>query len=579
MVSRKATKRIRFADASKGLKLLANEFAMLSALRIKNLALVEDLTVEFQPGYNAITGETGAGKSILIGALSLVLGERASKSLIRSGADKSTVEAVFDTRQIKSPINRWLDENGLEECEDHQLFLKRTFSAGGTNRQFINGSATSLNHLAQIGEWLVDIHGPHDHQSLLHPNRQLALLDAYAGLDKDIAAFTALLRERKEVETERADLIVDEQTYEQQLDLLRFQVKEIAAAHLAELNEEELEQEHQRSSNASQLTHLAGSTLDLLTGESESLTSQLTSISRQIHSLHQIDPAAENLIELQEQASGVIQELQTELSAYLDRIELNPERLLELEEQIDALQSLKRKYGPSLEDVVQFGEKAADKLSFLESRDAEVSRLNAELERLSKELIKTGKTITSKRKKVIGKLSKEVVKQLRALGFKQSEFDVALESMDTPTQNGFDRIEFQFAPNPGEPSQPLRAIASSGEMARVMLAIKTVLAEQDRVPLLIFDEVDANVGGETAHVVGEKMSRIARTRQVLCVTHLAQVAAAADHHQVSSKEVTKGRTLSTIKPVAGNDRVNEVVRMLGGKGEAVIKHAEQLLKM
>ncbi|MFT4688428.1 MAG: DNA repair protein RecN (Recombination protein N) [Limisphaerales bacterium] len=564
-------------NASKGLKLRAKYFAMLTALRIKNLALVEDLTIDFQPGYNAITGETGAGKSILIGALNLVLGERASKSLIRSGADKCTVEAAFDTAKIKAPIAKWLDQNGLEECADGQLFLKRTFSAGGTNRQFINGSPTSLNHLAQIGEWLVDIHGPHDHQSLLHPSRQLALLDAFAGLESAVEKFGQLLQQRRDIEAERADFIVDEQTYEQQLDLLRFQVKEIAAAQLDELDEAGLEAEHQRVSNASQLMQLAGGALELLNGEDDSLTNQVNAVSRLVQDLNQIDAGAGNLVELQEDVTSLVQDLQSEVSAYLDRLDVNPVRLQELEDQVGNLQSLKRKFGPSLDDVRQFGEKAADKLASLESRDAEVARLNSELERLSDRLIKDGKTITTKRSKVIAKLSREVVKQLRALGFKQSEFAVALGTLTTPNQTGFDRIEFQFAPNPGEPSQSLRAIASSGEMARIMLAIKTVLAEQDRVPLLIFDEVDANVGGETAHVVGDKMRHIATNRQVLCVTHLPQVAAAAAHHQVVTKQVTHGRTISLISPVTDQDRINEIIRMLGGKGEAIAKHAEELL--
>jgi DNA repair protein RecN (Recombination protein N) len=564
-------------NTSKGLKLRAKYFAMLTALRIKNLALVEDLTIDFQPGYNAITGETGAGKSILIGALNLVLGERASKSLIRSGADKCTVEAAFDIGKIKAPIAKWLEENGLEECEDRQLFLKRTFSASSTNRQFINGSPTSLNHLAQIGEWLVDIHGPHDHQSLLHPSRQLGLLDAFAGLESAVEKFTRLLQQRKDLESQRANMIVDEQTYEQQLDLLRFQVREIETAQLDEFDEAELDAEHQRISNAAQLMQIAGSALELLNGEGDSLGSQVNAVSRLIQDLNQIDTSAGNLVELQEDVTSLVQDLQSEVSAYLDRIEVNPARLQELEDQVENLQSLKRKYGPGLDDVRQFGVNAADKLAALESRDAEVARLNSELEGISQQLVGAGKSITAKRRKVIAKLCKEVVKQLRALGFKQSEFAVALDTQDTPNQTGFDRIEFQFAPNPGEPSQSLRAIASSGEIARVMLAIKTVLAEQDRVPLLIFDEVDANVGGETAHVVGEKMRHIAANRQVLCITHLPQVAAAATHHQVVTKQISKGRTLSLISPVTDQERINEIVRMLGGKGDTIAKHAEELL--
>jgi len=550
---------------------------MLTTLRIKNLALVEDLTLELQPGYNAITGETGAGKSIIIGALNLVLGERANRGLIRSGADQCTVEAVVDLRRVKAPLAALLDEHGLEPCDDHQLLLKRVFSSSGSNKQFINGSPTTLNVLAAVGDWLVDMHGPHDHQSLLHPSRQLALLDAFAGSESDVQTFGDLLASRAQIETAKADLVVDEQTYQQRLDLLRFQVREINEANLNPDEDEELNAEHQRASNASELIETAQHAINLLDDDDDSLVARLGQLGQQINALHRLDEGTGGLVELNGQVNSLLRDLHSELDAYAERVEVDPARLMELNERVELFQSLKRKYGPDIEDVIVFGQNAADELHTLESRDAELERLNAELVTLDTKIQKAGAKISKSRAKVVEKLGKSVVRQLRDLGFKQSHFAAALSRVDTPSATGFDRVEFQFAPNVGEPPQSLREIASSGEMARVMLAIKTVLAAEDRIPVLIFDEVDANVGGETAHVVGEKMRAISKNRQVLCITHLPQVAAVADHHLLVTKSVSAKRTITTIEGVDGEERVSELARMLGGKGDMPKKHAEELL--
>lgn len=563
---------------------------MLTTLRIKNLALVSDLTLELQPGYNVVTGETGAGKSIILGALNLVLGERADRTLIRSGEESCSVEAVFDLAgqrsarsdgALKREIQHFLEENGLELCEDNQLVLKRTFTGAGTNRQFINGSPTTLATLASIGEWLVDMHGPHDHQSLLHPARQLAILDAFGGLEKERDAFGGLMRRRAALETEKSALIVDEKTYAQQLDLLRFQVQEISAARLQPGEDDEVEAEFHRASNAAKLLQLSQSALDLLSESDASLLTQSGTVGRVLGELQRVDAGAANLVELHAQATETLRELQSAVSHYADKVDVDPARLAELEERLNLLHTLKRKYGASIAEVVTFGDEAKAKLQALESRDAELARLNAALEKLDAEILSAGKKLSAARKKVIPQLAKAVSKQLEDLGFKQSRFDVAIQSLLTSAatkQSGFDEIEFQFAPNPGEPAKPLRAIASSGEMARVMLALKTVLAAEDEIPVLVFDEVDANVGGETANTVGEKMKQIAAKRQVFCITHLPQVASAADAHYVVSKQVKNGRTISEITLLDKKARVTELARMLGGQSEAARKHAEAMLR-
>lgn len=563
---------------------------MLTTLRIRNLALVADLTIELQPGYNVITGETGAGKSILIGALNLVLGERADRSLIRSGAETCSVEAVFDMGRLKAPIAAFLEENGLEPGEENQLLLKRSFTNSGTNRQFINGSPASLNLLAALGQWLVDIHGPHEHQSLLSPARQLAILDAFGKLIEDRETFATLVRRRATLYAQKAALIVDEKTYAQQLDLLRFQVQEISSAQLRPGLDEEIEQEHRRVSNAARLLELAQAGLNVLSENENALLTQAGALGRVLQELQRIDVSSGPLVVVHEQAVGLAHELRDELSRYLDKIELDPSRLAELEETLNRIQSLKRKYGSNISEVILFETNARQKLQTLESRDAELARLNKELAELEMHILGMGKALSAKRRKAIPPLTRAVMLQLADLGFKQSRFEVSLASLGDgenvgsipseklPALSGFDSIEFQFAPNPGEPPRPLRAIASSGELARVMLALKTVLAAEDEIPVLVFDEVDANVGGETANAVGEKMRQIARQRQVLCITHLPQVAASASAHYVVAKQLAAGRTISEITLLKERERVTELARMLGGQSDVARKHAAALLE-
>jgi DNA repair protein RecN (Recombination protein N) len=550
---------------------------MLATLRIKNLALVADLTLELQPGFNAVTGETGAGKSIIIGALNLALGERADRSLIRTGAEQSSVEAVFDVAKLPESPAAFLEENGLEPCDDGQLVIKRTLTTAGASRQFVNGSPTTLSVLAALGERLVDIHGPHDHQSLFSPARQLAILDAYGDLNELRARVGKAFQDRARIAAEKAGLIIDEKTYAQQLDLLRFQSNEITAAKLTEDEEPKIEAEYKRASNAARLLELSETAIRALSEDENSVLTQLGAAGRALHDLRRLDESAAPLEESQHQAVSLLNELQSELSNYRDRLELDPARLQELEERLTLIHSLKRKYGSTLAEVIAFGNQAKQKLQQLESRDAEIARLNSDLQKADATLLKAAKELSAARAKAIAKLSKAITQQLTDLGFKQSHFGVTLKQISEPGPTGDDEADFQFAPNPGEPPKPLKAIASSGEIARVMLAIKTVLAAQDEIPVLIFDEVDANVGGETASAVGAKMRQIGSQRQVLCITHLPPVAAAAQTHYVVTKEVKDGRTISQITSLNKEARITELTRMLGGQTPAARKHAQALL--
>ncbi|HCL92101.1 MAG TPA: DNA repair protein RecN, partial [Verrucomicrobia subdivision 3 bacterium] len=478
-------------------------------------------------------------------------------------------------------------ENGLEPCADHQLLLKRTFTAAGANRQFINGSPTTLATLATLGEWLVDIHGPHEHQSLLHPARQLAILDAFGGLEQPRAAFAELVRRRAALETEKAALIVDEQTHARQLDLLRFQADEIAAARLHPEEEAQVEQDYRRASNAARLLQLSQTALDLLSENETCLLTQAGLLGRTLQELQRLDAAAAPLLALHEQTAAGLRDLQAELSRYAGKADIDPAALPPLEERLNLLHSLKRKYGATLAEVIAFGAEARRKLQTLEQRTAELDRLNTALQQLTAGLWRAGQALSAARRKVIPLLTQAAGRQLADLGFRQSRLDIAFISLDEaaftrqpgriPSQ-GFDTLEFLFAPNPGEPARPLRAIASSGELARVMLALKTVLAAADQIPVLVFDEVDANIGGETANAVGEKMRQIARQRQVLCITHLPQVAAPAAAHYVAAKQVQGGRTISTLTRLEPAARVTELARMFGGQTDAARKHAAALLK-
>jgi DNA repair protein RecN (Recombination protein N) len=558
---------------------------MLTTLRIKNLALVADLTVEFQSGLTVITGETGAGKSILLGALQLALGERADRTLIRSGAESCSVEASFDVRKISATVEALLEENGLEPCEQHQLLVKRIFNVGGANRQFINGSPATLQVLGALGDLLVDIHGPHEHQSLLRTSRQLDILDAFGGLEPVRDAFAELVRRQAALEAEKTALIVDEQTYAQQLDLLRFQVREIAEAAIEPDEESRVEGEFRRASNAARLLELSRTATSLISEEEESLSSRVGTLGRLLQELERVDPGAASLVQLQEQLAASMRELQSELSRYADRVEVDPGRLAQLEARLNLLHSLRRKYGSSLAEVIAFGNEARARLQSLEQRDEELNRLNAAIAKLDTELWHTGEELSARRRKLIPQLSRAVERELSVLGFQGGRFGIAITTATRAESRpasfscaGLDSIEFQFAPNPGEPARPLRAIASSGEMARVMLALKTVLATADAVPVLVFDEVDANVGGDTGVAVGQKMEEISKQHQVLCITHLASVAARADAHYVVSKQLKAGRTLTEIKLLENRDRVSELARMLGGQSEASRKHAETMLK-
>lgn len=550
--------------------------ATLASLRIRNLALVEDVLWEPRPGFTAITGETGAGKSVILGALTLLLGERADKSLIRTGADTCSVEAVFEN--ASDPVlSALLEEHGAEPCEDARLLVKRTLPAEGAGRQFVNGSACTLALLRALGEKLVDLHGPHDHQSLFSREHQTRLLDQFAGSEDLRAEFSEARRSLLRLQEEKNAILSGEQALARELDLLTHQTTEIESAGMQPGEEDALIARQRAASNSQRIGELCAQLAAGVSEDESSLTSRLGDLSRLTRELARLDPAAESISAACEAAFAAADDLGRAVSHYSSALDSGPANLSEIEARLDVLQTLKRKYGPTVDAVLAFYAEAAEKLASLRARTERRDSLDADIAAAEKSVSARGKKLTTARAAAAKKLSEKVRDGLKDLGFAKSEFFVTLEAHDVPAAHGFETAEFQFSPNPGETARPLRAIASSGEISRVMLALKGALADQDDVPVLIFDEIDANVGGEIAAKVGQKMRELGRSRQVLCITHLPQVAAFAAGQFVVSKEVKDNRTRTQLNESLGQSREEEIARMLGGKSDSALAHARALL--
>lgn len=547
---------------------------MLTLLKIRNLALVDELVWELSAGLIGVTGETGAGKSVIVGALKLVLGERADKSLIRTGEDSCSVEAVF---QLKDPreINTILEEGGLPPCDDTELIVRRVIGQSA-NRQFINDSPVTLTLLKRLGEHLVDLHGPHDHQSLLSTERQLAMLDAYAGAENTLQTYRTNYRSWKDKVAELEELKLAEAASEQEIELLRYQVKEIDEAAIKPEDEQELEDRWRRASNASRLVETAAAAASSLTGDDGALN-RLIEVQRLVRELERLDPSICDQTSSLATAIIELQDLEANLTEYASELDIDPSEAASLEQRVNLLESLKRKYGPALGDIIARRDQAAARLDTIENRGEKLEQLSSEVSALRAQLDQSAKALSATRRKHAPKLAKEISSQLKDLGFKQSSFEAPLIALSTPSANGSEMVEFQFGPNPGEPLLPLRQIASSGEISRVMLAIKSALADQDATPLMVFDEIDANVGGEVARAVGRKMATLGMRHQVVAITHFPQVAAMASLHFVVEKDVLGGRTRSRLFPVHGETRIQELVRMLGGGGEQARAMAASLL--
>ena len=551
---------------------------MLTSLRVKNLALVEECAVEFGPGLNMITGETGAGKSILIGALGLLLGERADKSLIRAGADTCSAYAVFEFAD-PSFLQSTMAELGLDALEDGQLILRRVIRATGPAQALVNDSPVTLQALKRIGEQLVDMHGPYDHQSLLGTDVQRDILDAFGRLDKPRAAYEEDFGRLRDVERRMADLgATDDEQAAEQLDILSYKVKELEEANLSETEEAEVAEEHAVFGNAQRIMELANEAAHGLTEGEQAASDTLANVLRALEGLQPLLPEAADWRDELEEASTRVREVSAALAARVERIDADPARLEWLDQRLTTYQKIKRKYGPTVRDALDALEKARERLKDLESRDERLAALQKERDATNADVLRSGRALHEARKKAADKLASAITRELRALGFEHGRFGVDVV-MGEPGPAGLDAIEFVFEPNEGEGMRALRQIASSGEISRVMLATKAVLARHDRIPVLVFDEIDANIGGEIGGAVGRKLADVAEHHQILCITHLPQVAMYGRAHHAVRKAVKDGRTRTDVVPLAGDERVEEIARMLGGRTltELTLTHAREML--
>ena len=549
----------------------------LCSLRIRNLALVEELSWDIARGFTVVTGETGSGKSIIIGALKLLIGEKADRSLIRFGADLCTIEAVFDTEPGSGDLDTTLEGLGIDPCSEGQLLIKRAIASTGTNRQFVNGSPTTLSVLKQLGDGLLDLHGPHDHQSLFSCELQRQLLDDFADDPRPLRDYRDLYQRSVRIRDELDGLCGDDAAFQREVDLLQYQCSEISNAEIRPEEDEELSQRHSLLSQSKRVQDICAQLVSRIIEGDDNLRDTATQLGRLIRELERLDPSASEISAAHVRCLAEIEDLADRIHRYSADIESDPAKLAEVEARQNLLETLKRKYGSTVQQVIEFGKSAHDRLQRLLAREDDRHRLRTELHFVESELLKLAATVSEQRMRASVTLAKEVVLHLRDLGFPKAGFRISVNPLSTPGPQGMDAIEFQFAPNPGEPEKPLRQIASSGEISRVMLALKSALAGQETVPLLVIDEIDANVGGEIANAVGRKMRRLGLKHQVICISHLPQVACCADRHFVVSKETRGDRTHSTLVETSGDGRVAELARMLGGKSASAITHARELL--
>lgn len=549
---------------------------VLRMLRVRNLAVVDDAMVEWQPGLNTVTGETGAGKSVIVGALNLLLGERADRSLIRSGADSCNVEAVFEPPELQ-PINSLLEDAGLPACEDGQLVIRRSINAAGSGKNLLNDSPVTLQMLKNIGDRLVDMHGPHEHQSLFSRVFQMECLDSFGKHTSALNDYTVAYRNWQELLAQRAELDGDGGGIEHEMALLSDQVAEFEQAAISGADHD-IEKEHAIAANAQRVIELADGICRALDGEDGSAFTGLVSARKMLHELANLTDEAKEWESEVAATTEQVRALAQAVESMAQSIDLDPEHLHKVEERMSLIYRLKRKYGGSLEAVMEARERITARLNLLQHRNEEIERLDKDIATAEKTVLTAGKTLDIARHKASKQMVKDVTAQLRDLGFSHGAFGIELTEC-APGPAGISAIEFGFAPNAGEPMRPLRAIASSGEISRVMLALKTILAEHDSIPVLVFDEIDANVGGEMGTAIGRKLQTIAKCRQVLCITHLPQVAVSGQTHYVVQKSVDKGRTFTRITPITDDERVNEIARMLTGSNPTAttLKHAREML--
>jgi DNA repair protein RecN (Recombination protein N) len=550
---------------------------MLSELRIKNFAIIESLSLPLARGFNVLSGETGAGKSIIVGALGLLLGERASADVIRTGADRATVEGEFDIAD-RPEIRALLDDRGID-VEEATVVLKREVATGRT-RAWINGTSVNATMLAEVGRLLVNLHGQHEAQTLLDPDPQRRILDAFAGATEKAAEVHAAHAALGAIIREIADLAKRRAAAERRADYLRHVVREISDAKLVEGEDVRLEDEARRLENADELRSLASGLATALDGDDDAVLTKLGEVARHLTAIQKVDPTLARLQESFDAGYYALEALARELEEYEGSVELDPSRLEEVRRRRDVLFRLTKKHGGTLADVMRTGQEAKAELDLVDSAGLDIRQLETQEREARGALAAHAAALTKLRVAGADRLSRAVDEVLPELGMPDGHITVALRPLDEIGSNGAEDVEFCVALNVGHEPRPLSRVASGGELSRVMLALKTILARLDHVPTLVFDEVDAGIGGRVGLQVGETMRRVAGYHQVFAITHLPQIAARAHHHILVSKGARGGVTAADVSVLAGDDRVTEIARMLGGDPESDVSraHARELLE-
>ena len=551
---------------------------MLVELRVENFAVIESLTLRLEPGLNVLTGETGAGKSILVGALSLLLGERASADIVRAGADRAVVEGVFDVA-ANHDLRRLLEERGIF-LDDDLVILRREIVAEGRSRAWINGAASTATVVGDVGRQLVDLHGQHEHQTLLHPEPQRRILDAFAGAtetaNRMADAWADVTRAQRELDT----LDARRRETAQRADFLRFQADEIERANLRAGEDTALEHEARRLEHAEELAGLTERLHRVLYADDDSIPAQLGALRKTFTTLQRLDPESPAEVNLLEEALQSLQELGRQMGEYAAAVEHNPARLEEVRRRQDLLFRLQAKYGESLEDVIEAGRIARQQLDALDGISFERKATHESLEAARRKHREAAAALSAARQKGAKRLDGRMNQTLPGLGLPGGRFLSRLEMLPSPGPTGAESVEFLVSVNTGFEPEALARVASGGELSRIMLALKSILAHEDRIPSLVFDEIDAGIGGRVANQVAAQLRDVAHQHQVFVVTHIAQIASRADHHIVVEKGIRAGKATTAIRVVTEDARIQELARMLGGdpESQASLEHARELLE-
>ena len=550
---------------------------MLVELRIRDYAVVEDLTLELGPGLNALTGETGAGKSIIVGALSLLLGERASSDVVRVGAQRASVEAVFDVEDVPA-VREQLEAYGLR-LEDGLLILRREVAGEGRNRAWVGGSPTTAKIVGDLGTALVDLHGQHEHQTLLRQRDQRSILDAFARAEESAADVSDLYADLQGLRTDLDAREERRRDVESRADFLRFQLSEIDAARLSPGEDEALEAEVGRHEHSEELAQGAAGLHEELYEGDAAIAGRLAAARQRLQRLADFDPQLRADVERVAEAWHTIADVGRHIGDYASAVDHDPGRMEEVRERLDQLFRLKRKHGPELADVLATAQRVRNELADLADADHDLGKLRARIEEAEESLDVAAGRLSEKRRGAAASLGEAVATVLPELGLDGASFEVRLTKHDAIAAGGAESVVFLVSPNEGFDPMPLSRVASGGELSRVMLALKSILADVDRVPVLVFDEIDAGIGGGVATVVADKLAEVASRHQVFVVTHLAQVASRADGHLLVEKGTEAGVTTASVRELDGESRVEEVARMLDGDpdSETSRQHARELL--